>query len=105
MKKIQKYVLEVESPLEETRLLLQSETPFMAFAVGDLINTKSFSDLGYPFPKSKDDEIILFRVTAREHALWALGEEGLAHKLLLICEPVLDDRDARKGRARQVEVL
>lgn len=105
MRKIKKYVIEVESPLEEARLLVESETPFMSFAVGDLINTRNFSGFGFPFPKSKNDEVILFRVTAREHDLWPLGEDGLAHKVLLICEPVLDEREARKGQARLVEVI
>ncbi len=84
-----KYVLLVESPAGDSYLKVESESPFMAFSAGDLLNPSGWTSLGMASPP--DD---LYEVIKVEHIVDFAGDV-LAHRAIVLVKPVPNDYDTR----------
>lgn len=88
-----RYELEIYAPGDTTGqdvlMTLDSDTPFMAIGVGDLLNPRLWAD------KSTNGDLL--RVVGREHMIWK-GEAGTIHRLCLFTSNVPDTADERVRR-------
>lgn len=85
-----RYGLEIYEPgsIEDIWVTLESDTPFMAFNEGDIINSKMFPSL-----RPNYEEKIL-RIVRLEHFLWEAS--GIVkHKIGVVTEAVKDSVEER----------
>ena len=86
-----KYTLEIYEPgsSENAWVVFQSDTPFMSFHAGDLINPQAWGDAAGSF-------MDMLRVVNVEHIVWQVNENTDAkHKLCIFTEVVKDTDGVR----------
>lgn len=86
-----RYILEVNEPgeTEVAAAIFESDVPFGAIAVGDLLDTSVWKDSTKPG--------VLLRVVNINHIIWDFGK-GLAHKICIFTKAEENDRHTKLAR-------
>lgn len=84
------YILEIYSSgsIEDTEAVIESDTPFMAMNVGDILNSRMWET------GSGDGKLL--KVVKLEHFIWQNGEKAM-HKIGVMTESVEDTEEVRFG--------
>lgn len=86
---MKKYILEIYAPgnVEESCMTFESDTAFISFNKGDLLNPRTFDNSTY---EGKD----IFKIINIEHMIWKNAGD-IRHKLCIFTEGVEDTTETR----------
>jgi hypothetical protein len=91
------YFLEIYEPgsLHDVWVSIKSDSPFLSFSKGDIINTYAGANVGDeenltgPNFKNADSEL---RVTQVEHIVWGTRPDSIKHRIMVFTEETKNRR-------------